>query len=100
MDGLQEDVRDNSQVKLGTTKKGIGPTYASKANRSGIRMADLVAKDFEKHFVPKFKRLAREHENQFSSVGFTEEELQVDFKGRVIQRMAQDFCAPNFTLGM
>ena len=26
---------------LGTTKKGIGPTYASKANRYGLRIGDL-----------------------------------------------------------
>jgi adenylosuccinate synthase len=27
---------------LGTTKKGIGPTYSSKATRNGIRIADLL----------------------------------------------------------
>lgn len=27
---------------LGTTKQGIGPTYAAKALRSGIRVGDLV----------------------------------------------------------
>ena len=27
---------------LGTTKKGIGPAYSSKANRNGLRVADLV----------------------------------------------------------
>jgi adenylosuccinate synthase len=26
---------------IGTTKKGIGPTYASKALRIGLRMGDL-----------------------------------------------------------
>ena len=28
--------------QLGTTKKGIGPTYASKASRHGIRISDLI----------------------------------------------------------
>lgn len=27
---------------MGTTKKGIGPTYSSKATRNGIRIADLL----------------------------------------------------------
>jgi adenylosuccinate synthase len=27
---------------IGTTKRGIGPCYASKANRNGIRFADLT----------------------------------------------------------
>lgn len=27
---------------LGTTKKGIGPAYSSKAARNGLRVCDLV----------------------------------------------------------
>ena len=27
--------------KIGTTKRGIGPTYADKANRIGLRLADF-----------------------------------------------------------
>ena len=42
VDGLQENERQESKVKLGTTKKGIGPTYSSKANRNGIRICDLM----------------------------------------------------------
>ena len=75
VDGLQEGLRNDSKVMLGTTKKGIGPTYASKATRSGIRMADLAAVEFDKHFVPKFKRLLKEHENQFPSVGLNEVQM-------------------------
>ncbi len=36
----EEDRRGNS--KLGTTKKGIGPTYADKTGRVGIRTSDLL----------------------------------------------------------
>ena len=33
--------------KIGTTKRGIGPTYADKSERTGIRMIDLMdAKGF------------------------------------------------------
>lgn len=28
---------------IGTTKKGIGPTYACKASRTGLRICDLMA---------------------------------------------------------
>lgn len=28
---------------LGTTKKGIGPAYSSKAARNGLRVCDLIA---------------------------------------------------------
>lgn len=36
-----------SGSKIGTTKRGIGPTYADKVNRRGLRMADLCSVDFE-----------------------------------------------------
>ena len=44
MDGLLEDIREN---KIGTTKKGIGPAYCDKFERSGIRMEDLISDRFE-----------------------------------------------------
>ena len=39
LDGLEESARGGAQI--GTTKRGIGPAYADKAARSGIRMGDL-----------------------------------------------------------
>ena len=38
-DELEEKVRSGSQ--LGTTKRGIGPAYADKAGRFGVRLGDL-----------------------------------------------------------
>ncbi|MDO5561080.1 MAG: adenylosuccinate synthase [Oscillospiraceae bacterium] len=40
LDGLSEEFRGNSDI--GTTKRGIGPTYMDKYERCGIRMYDLV----------------------------------------------------------
>jgi adenylosuccinate synthase len=40
VDGMQE--QEKGKKSLGTTKKGIGPTYSSKASRTGIRIADLI----------------------------------------------------------
>ena len=37
--------RRRGDNKIGTTKKGIGPAYVDKAQRIGIRMADLLEKD-------------------------------------------------------
>lgn len=42
VDGLQEAEKANTGKSLGTTKKGIGPCYASKATRNGIRVCDLL----------------------------------------------------------
>lgn len=45
IDGLQEVAL--GERKIGTTKKGIGPTYTDKVSRSGIRVGDFVSVDFE-----------------------------------------------------
>lgn len=40
LDGISEKARGKSDI--GTTKRGIGPCYMDKAERSGIRMWDLI----------------------------------------------------------
>ena len=40
IDGMLEAEKDGKAI--GTTKRGIGPCYASKATRNGIRFADLI----------------------------------------------------------
>ena len=44
LDNLQESMRGSEA--LGTTKRGIGPAYADKADRSGIRMGDLLDPEY------------------------------------------------------
>jgi adenylosuccinate synthase len=43
IDAAEEDSRGDQ--KIGTTKRGIGPTYADKCARSGIRMEDLLDRE-------------------------------------------------------
>ncbi|ATG97734.1 adenylosuccinate synthase [Mesoplasma lactucae] len=45
IDELQEEQRQNR--KIGTTKRGIGPTYADKASRCGIRICDFAEPNFK-----------------------------------------------------
>ena len=47
----------NGKFKIGTTKKGIGPCYADKVSRSGIRVMDLLN---DKIFREKLKRNVEE----------------------------------------
>jgi len=58
VDGLNEKMREGTEgiTKIGTTKKGIGPTYSSKMMRCGVRVADLLD-DFE-NFKMLFNSLA------------------------------------------
>ncbi len=44
LDGLEETARGGSQI--GTTRRGIGPAYADKAARLGIRLGDLRRPDY------------------------------------------------------
>ena len=41
LDGLFEELKDDGK-KVGTTKKGIGPTYSDKTSRIGIRVCDFI----------------------------------------------------------
>ncbi|MFW5949932.1 MAG: adenylosuccinate synthase [archaeon] len=42
LDGLEEDVKSEDDQEVGTTGRGIGPTYEDKAGRRGIRIGDLL----------------------------------------------------------
>lgn len=44
LDGAYEALKGGAQI--GTTKKGIGPAYADKYSRVGIRMGDLLEPDY------------------------------------------------------
>ncbi len=46
LDGVLEENRTEGN-KIGTTKRGIGPTYCDKYERSGIRMEDFIGKNFK-----------------------------------------------------
>ena len=56
VDGRNE--KSLGRNKIGTTKKGIGPAYASKISRNGIRIGDLQNWEY---FVTRFKALAEQH---------------------------------------
>jgi adenylosuccinate synthase len=45
LDGIEEESRGSRQI--GTTKRGIGPCYADKVARTGLRMGDLLEPDWE-----------------------------------------------------
>ncbi|MCM1483800.1 MAG: adenylosuccinate synthase [Muribaculaceae bacterium] len=47
-------------TKIGTTGKGIGPTYTDKTSRSGLRVGDTEAPDFkERYAAARARHLAR-----------------------------------------
>lgn len=64
-DGLIEaDLQADGKRQIGTTKKGIGPTYSTKALRMGIRMEELV--DNFELFAKEFRHLMDYQKKQFN----------------------------------
>ena len=59
------------KAKIGSTLKGIGPTYMDKTGRNGIRIGDLEMKDWK----TKYRQLANKHE---SMISFYDVEIQYD----------------------
>ena len=51
------------KAKIGSTLKGIGPTYMDKTGRNGIRVGDILASNWEE----KYKRLSIKHLNMLKS---------------------------------
>ena len=62
VDGLQES--NLKADNIGTTKKGIGPAYASKATRNGIRVGELL--DFD-HFTRRLHQVSHSTTHSLST---------------------------------
>jgi adenylosuccinate synthase len=62
LDGVEEDVREDDGEAVGTTGRGIGPTYEDKAGRRGVRVGDLlhpeVLRERLAYAVPQKRALA------------------------------------------
>lgn len=71
VDGVQEEKL--GRHKIGTTKKGIGPAYASKISRNGLRVGDLA--DWP-HFERRFRELCAAQMRAY-------EGLEIDVEGQL-----------------
>ena len=61
------------KAKIGSTLKGIGPTYMDKTGRNGIRVGDLELENWK----DKYRNLANKHQ---SMIDFYNVELEYDLK--------------------
>ena len=59
------------KAKIGSTLKGIGPTYMDKTGRNGIRVGDLEMENWQE----KYRALANKHE---AMIDFYKAEIQYD----------------------
>ena len=71
LDGIREDA--NSGLKIGTTRRGIGPAYEDKVGRRAIRLIDLAEPDT---LMVKIERLLGHHNALRRGMGLVEIEAQ------------------------
>ena len=67
LDAVRENA--NSGLKIGTTKRGIGPAYEDKVGRRAIRVCDLAEPDT---LMPKIERLLSHHNALRRGMGLAE----------------------------
>ena len=72
-DGLNE-VRAGSK-KIGTTKRGIGPAYADKMNRTGIRAIDLK---YPERLAAQFRCEAERYNKIFAEYGVEQLDIEAE----------------------
>jgi adenylosuccinate synthase len=64
LDGIEEEAKSETDDEVGTTGRGIGPTYEDKAGRRGLRIGDLadpeVLRDRLEYTVPLKRALAED----------------------------------------
>ncbi len=59
------------KLKIGSTLKGIGPTYMDKTGRNGIRVGDIE----QPYFEEKYRQLVDKHLQLLDNYGFDSSEL-------------------------
>ncbi|MDE6264395.1 MAG: adenylosuccinate synthase [Paramuribaculum sp.] len=63
-------------AKIGTTGKGIGPTYTDKISRNGLRLGDTLAPDF----MSRYEAARNKHLAQLKNMGETPDIAEAEAK--------------------
>lgn len=70
LDAAQEKAKGKD--KIGSTLKGIGPTYTDKVGRHGLRVGDILSPSFDK----KYQTLVAKHKQQLEFLEFQIEDFE------------------------
>jgi len=94
LDGIEEEVKSEDDDEIGTTGRGIGPTYEDKAGRRGIRVGDLadpgVLRDRLEYVVPQKRALAEDVFGVETGEEFDVEALYDEFREYGNRLVAED----------
>jgi adenylosuccinate synthase len=79
------------KAKIGSTLKGIGPTYMDKTGRNGIRVGDIELEDFN----DRYRALANKHEEMIKfydvNIQYNLEEMEKEFFEAIEELKKIDF---------
>ena len=75
LDAASEKAKGKS--KIGSTLKGIGPTYMDKTGRNGLRVGDITSTEFKNRYDKLVSKHSRMLDNDF--MGFDLEKLEKDW---------------------
>jgi adenylosuccinate synthase len=67
------------KAKIGSTLKGIGPTYMDKTGRNGIRIGDIELSNWKKKYTALRDKHLTMIENMKVALGFSMEDLETAF---------------------
>jgi len=67
LDKANEEAKGKN--KIGSTQKGIGPTYKDKIGRQGLRVGDILLPNFEE----RYNKLVKKHKKILKSLGAEED---------------------------
>ncbi len=67
------------KAKIGSTLKGIGPTYMDKTGRNGIRVGDILANDWKDRYQTLVEKHTRLLANYEAALEYDLEELEKEF---------------------
>ena len=78
----KESEKQKGSLKIGTTGRGIGPTYADKMARVGIRVADLLDKEaFREKLKINIQEMNYFLDRLYGAKGFVVEEIYDEYTG-------------------
>lgn len=82
LDAAYEQAKGDS--KIGSTLRGIGPTYQDKVARLGLRVGDILSPNFRE----KYERLASQHKTTLDHYGFDYQSVLPDAEAEFFAAVA------------
>ena len=78
----KESEKQKGSLKIGTTGRGIGPTYADKMARVGVRVADLLDKEvFREKLKTNIQEMNYFLDRLYGAKGFVVEDIYDEYTG-------------------